>query len=111
MTALSPPAIPADRLLHQEVLRGGSAWSRRIQRGQVLRLTDPTEREESQVELMVRVRNEIVSKQPKNLRIDVSEVDQFNSGQSTAAVQYGRLWSAVSRVFGAQASGYLPMML
>ena len=30
---------------------------------------------------------------------------------SAAAVQYGRLWSAVSRVFGAHASGYLPMML
>ena len=40
-------------------------------------------------EIMARVRNEIVAKQPKDLRIDVSQVDAFNSGQSTAAVQYG----------------------
>jgi urea carboxylase-associated protein 2 len=32
--------ISADRLLHREVLRGGSAWSRRLLRGQVLRLID-----------------------------------------------------------------------
>ena len=31
---------------------------------------------------MERMRNEIVAKQPKELRIDVSEVDAFNSGQS-----------------------------
>jgi multidrug efflux pump subunit AcrB len=54
-----------------------------------VRLTDPRTRKETQVGLMARVRNEIVKKQPKDLRIDVSEVDAFNSGQSTAAVQYG----------------------
>src|SRR5690349_19209749 len=32
--------IPADRVLHRELLRGGSAWSRRLRRGQVLRLID-----------------------------------------------------------------------
>src|SRR5262249_23558082 len=54
-----------------------------------VRLTDPKERPEKQLDLMARVRTEIVAKQPKDLRIDVSEVDQFNSGQSTAQVQYG----------------------
>jgi urea carboxylase-associated protein 2 len=39
---LSPAEIPADRLIHREVLRGGSAWSRRLAPRQVLRLTDPT---------------------------------------------------------------------
>jgi urea carboxylase-associated protein 2 len=38
----TPSEIPPDRLLHREVLRGGSAWSRRLARGQVLRLTDTT---------------------------------------------------------------------
>jgi multidrug efflux pump subunit AcrB len=41
------------------------------------------------IEIMARVRNEIVARQSKSLRIDVSQVDAFNSGQSTAAVQYG----------------------
>ena len=34
------PLIPPDRILHREVLRGGQAWSRRLLRHQVLRLTD-----------------------------------------------------------------------
>ena len=34
------PSISADRILHREVLRGGQAWSRRLLRHQVLRLTD-----------------------------------------------------------------------
>jgi urea carboxylase-associated protein 2 len=41
-SAAAPPPIPADRLVHREVLRGGSAWSRRLLRRQVLRLTDTT---------------------------------------------------------------------
>ncbi len=54
-----------------------------------VRLTDPRARKETQIGLMARVRKEIVQKLPKDLRIDVSEVDAFNSGQSTASVQYG----------------------
>jgi hydrophobe/amphiphile efflux-1 (HAE1) family protein len=53
-----------------------------------VKLTDPKLRQEKQIDIMSYVRNEIVAKQPKELRIDVSEVDAFNSGQSTAAVQY-----------------------
>src|SRR3954466_6993991 len=41
-TTPSPPDIPGDRLVHREVLRGGSAWSRRLLARQVLRLTDTT---------------------------------------------------------------------
>jgi urea carboxylase-associated protein 2 len=40
ISVLSPREIPADRLVHSEVLRGGCAWSRRLLRHQVLRLTD-----------------------------------------------------------------------
>ena len=54
-----------------------------------VRLIDPREREATQIQIMARVRNEIVPKQPKTMRIDISEVDAFSSGQSTAAVQYG----------------------
>jgi multidrug efflux pump subunit AcrB len=57
--------------------------------GIYVRLVDPTERQETMVQIMARVRNEIVAHQPSDLRIDVSQVDAFNSGQSTAAVQYG----------------------
>jgi multidrug efflux pump subunit AcrB len=57
--------------------------------GIYVRLVDPTERAETMIDLMARVRNEIVPKQSKDLRIDVSQVDALNSGQSTAAVQYG----------------------
>src|SRR5262249_14786165 len=39
--------------------------------GIYVRLIDPTEREEGMVEIMARVRNEIVAKQAKDLRIDV----------------------------------------
>jgi hydrophobe/amphiphile efflux-1 (HAE1) family protein len=57
--------------------------------GVYVRLIDPTLRKETMNELMARVRNEIVAKQSKDLRVDVSQVDAFNSGQSQAAVQYG----------------------
>jgi uncharacterized protein len=40
--ATAAVVIPADRLIHREVVRGGSAWSRRVRRGEVLRLTDGT---------------------------------------------------------------------
>ncbi|MDB4969774.1 MAG: nolG, partial [Myxococcales bacterium] len=57
--------------------------------GVYVRLIDPEKREQTMNQIMARVRNEIVSRQPKDLRIDVSQVDAFNSGQSTASVQYG----------------------
>ncbi len=56
--------------------------------GIYVRLVDPEDRTESQQQLVERTRSEIVSRMPKELRIDVSDVDAFNSGQSTKAVQY-----------------------
>jgi len=53
-----------------------------------VKLVDPSLREQSQQELVERTRREIVAKQPKDLRIDVSDVDAFNTGQSTKNVQF-----------------------
>ena len=43
-------------------------------------LTDPKERKASQLELMDRVRNEVVAHQAKDLRIDVSDVSAMGGG-------------------------------
>jgi hydrophobic/amphiphilic exporter-1 (mainly G- bacteria), HAE1 family len=53
-----------------------------------VRLVDPKDRVQSQQQLVARAREEIAAKQPKELRIDVSDVDAFNTGQSTKSVQY-----------------------
>ena len=53
-----------------------------------VKLVDPKDRTQSQQELVERTRREVVAKLPKELRVDVSDVDAFNSGQSTKAVQY-----------------------
>jgi hydrophobic/amphiphilic exporter-1 (mainly G- bacteria), HAE1 family len=51
-------------------------------------LTDPRVRKDDQFAIMDRVRKEIVPRQPKVLRIDVSQTAQISSGQSQAQVQY-----------------------
>ncbi len=51
-------------------------------------LKDPREREISQLELMDRVRKQILAKLPKTLRVSVAEVAAINAGASSAAVQY-----------------------
>jgi multidrug efflux pump subunit AcrB len=51
-------------------------------------LVDPELRKESQAQTMERVRHEVVPKQPKELRIDVTQSSQISSGQSQAQVQY-----------------------
>jgi hydrophobe/amphiphile efflux-1 (HAE1) family protein len=56
--------------------------------GIYVKLVDPKDRSQSQQELVDRTRREIVAKMPPELRIDVSDVDAFNSGLSTKAVQY-----------------------
>ena len=53
-----------------------------------VRLTDPDQRKLSQADLMDIVRRDVVNKQPKELRIDVSISQQISSGQSSAQVQY-----------------------
>ena len=45
-----------------------------------VRLLDPGDRLESQEDLMQRVRDEIISKQPSNLRVAVQEVPRFAAG-------------------------------
>jgi multidrug efflux pump subunit AcrB len=51
-------------------------------------LVDPELRAESQSDIMDRVRNEVVAKESKDLRIDVTQSSQISSGQSQAQVQY-----------------------
>ncbi|MCU1280776.1 MAG: nolG, partial [bacterium] len=99
-TSLQSTAIIAERIARQirEGIPGvqlttmtiGDTEQRTPNKGSIyVRLTDPEKRAETMNDLMARVRNEIVARQPKELRIDVSQVDAFNSGQSTASVQYG----------------------
>ncbi|MGZ3421691.1 MAG: efflux RND transporter permease subunit [Polyangiales bacterium] len=54
-----------------------------------VKLVDPLKRYDNQQELMVKVRKEILSKQPKEFRINVQPVAAFSGGgNSNAAVQY-----------------------
>lgn len=51
-------------------------------------LVDPRERPDDQFVIMDKVRKEILPRQPKSLRMEVSQTAQIGSGQSTAMVQY-----------------------
>ena len=51
-------------------------------------LIDPELRKESQSQIMNRVRREVVTREPSDLRIDVTQSSQISSGQSQAQVQY-----------------------
>jgi len=53
-----------------------------------VRLVDPRERAQTQTQIMDRVRREVVARQRKDLRIQVSLTALINTGQSSAAVQY-----------------------
>ncbi|MBU8897192.1 AcrB/AcrD/AcrF family protein [Corallococcus sp. H22C18031201] len=53
-----------------------------------VRLVEPSARVQTQQQLAARARRDIVAKQPKELRIDVSDVSAFNSGSSSKSVQY-----------------------
>ncbi|HKU42710.1 MAG TPA: efflux RND transporter permease subunit [Polyangiales bacterium] len=54
-----------------------------------VRLLDPSKRERSQAEIIAQVREQIVAKQSKELRISVGEVPAISGGGgSTASVQY-----------------------
>jgi HAE1 family hydrophobic/amphiphilic exporter-1 len=53
-----------------------------------VRLVDPRERAQSQLQVMDQVRRDIIAHQRKDLRIDVSISSQISTGQSTAQVQY-----------------------
>jgi multidrug efflux pump subunit AcrB len=51
-------------------------------------LVDPRFRKDDQFAIMEQVRTKVVPRQPKDLRIDVSQTAQISSGQSQAQVQY-----------------------
>lgn len=53
-----------------------------------VRLTDPAQRLENQQAIMDRVRREIIPRHPEEWRINVLSVPPFNSGISSANVQY-----------------------
>jgi multidrug efflux pump subunit AcrB len=50
-------------------------------------MVDPDKREISQFEAMNRARSEVVSKLPKNLRVNVAEVPDFSVGSNTQNIQ------------------------
>jgi multidrug efflux pump subunit AcrB len=56
--------------------------------GIYVRLIDPALRQEDQQQIMDRVRKEIVTKYPPELRMTVLQVPPFSTGQSSANVQY-----------------------
>lgn len=54
-----------------------------------VRLVDPDQRQESQLEVMARIRNDVVKHQPKDLRVSVSEVPAITGGGGTSVtIQY-----------------------
>jgi hydrophobic/amphiphilic exporter-1 (mainly G- bacteria), HAE1 family len=56
--------------------------------GIYVRLIDPDKRQESQVDVMERIRRETLPTLPKELRVSVSEVSPFGSGGGGARIQY-----------------------
>jgi multidrug efflux pump subunit AcrB len=53
-----------------------------------VKLTEPAERELNQDEMMDLVRREILSKQPKELRVKANEVALFSGGGAQATIMY-----------------------
>jgi HAE1 family hydrophobic/amphiphilic exporter-1 len=53
-----------------------------------VRLIDPKQREQTQLQVMDQVRRDVIAHQRKDLRIQVSLSAQISTGQSTASVQY-----------------------
>lgn len=56
--------------------------------GIYVRLIDPAKRVENQLQIMDRVRKEVVAHYPPELRMTVLQVPPFSTGQSSATVQY-----------------------
>ncbi|WP_038169042.1 efflux RND transporter permease subunit [Verrucomicrobium sp. BvORR106] len=66
--------------------------------GIYVRLIDPAKRPDSQEQIMDRVRQEIVPKYPKDLRMTVLQVPPFSTGQSSATVQFIIAGSDLDRI-------------
>jgi multidrug efflux pump subunit AcrB len=73
---------------HTLVTIGNDAQQTRNLANIFVALVDPKARKDDQFIIMDRVRKEIVPKQPKSLRIDVSQTAQIGGGASQATVQY-----------------------
>jgi hydrophobe/amphiphile efflux-1 (HAE1) family protein len=73
---------------HTLVTIGNDAQQTRNLANIFVALVDPKERAEDQFVIMDHVRKDIVPKQPKSLRIDVSQTAQIGGGASQATVQY-----------------------
>ncbi len=66
--------------------------------GIYVRLIDPAKRNDSQEQIMDRVRQQIVPKYPKELRMTVLQVPPFSTGQSSATVQFIIAGSDLDRI-------------
>jgi hydrophobe/amphiphile efflux-1 (HAE1) family protein len=53
-----------------------------------VRLVDPDKRTRTQDQIKDYLRKEVLSKLPKDLRVNVADVNEFGGGQSTARIQY-----------------------
>jgi HAE1 family hydrophobic/amphiphilic exporter-1 len=73
---------------HTLVSIGSDAQQTRNLASIYVHLIDPELRPQSQRDIMDRVRREIVAREAKDLRIDVTQSSQISSGQSQAQVQY-----------------------
>jgi hydrophobe/amphiphile efflux-1 (HAE1) family protein len=73
---------------HTLLTIGNNAQQTRNLANIYVRLVDPRERKQTQLQIMDQVRHEIVAHQRKDLRIEVSLSSQISTGQSTAGVQY-----------------------
>jgi hydrophobic/amphiphilic exporter-1 (mainly G- bacteria), HAE1 family len=73
---------------HTLLTIGGDAQKSRNLANIYVRLVDPRQRAQNQTQVMDQVRREIVSRQRKDLRIQVSLSALISTGESTAAVQY-----------------------
>ncbi|WP_394828343.1 efflux RND transporter permease subunit [Pendulispora albinea] len=75
---------------HTLVTVGGDAYKTQNAARIYVRMTDPAQRpDQKQEQVMNQLRNELVPKQPKDLRITISEIGAFSGGGfSTAKIQY-----------------------
>jgi HAE1 family hydrophobic/amphiphilic exporter-1 len=73
---------------HTLLTIGGDTQKTRNLASIYVRLIDPRQRRQTQLEVMDQVRREIVSRQRKDLRLAVSLSQQISTGQSSAGVQY-----------------------
>lgn len=65
-----------------------------------VKLSEPADRAESQFQIMDRVRNQILAKQPADLRVSVAEVPMFSGGSAQATIMYTMTGPDLDRLRG-----------